>query len=340
MAKLTVPPVDLRLAEIFQKILNDGKLNDDKLWQHECLPLLLSRLDTLHSLVKEAQVSNANTPDLKIVDHIFATIDKTKAHLREHFETGAPFTVHRLSELLLDYTASGYLLQSVEAAQKYILAFARTAIVLLKETDYLETLGDPEVLGNGDYTINGLCSEDKDEKELADARENGHTTETEPSKKNGNSPTTGKNGLNDNHNGNVVSFGYEEQVMLKRVRDAQHDAKYALAQEYEDHDLPTNIKFVSLQWGGCSAGLSVSDTVQDFDVENSVLGVEVAQKVDESPPKKKVKNEETKKSSDVHLLSPLQMEGKIKDADYNLRYYEEKNLEYEVDRSYSSEVLF
>lgn len=345
MARLVVPPTDLRLAEIFHNVLIAKVLHNDALWARECRPLLHSRLDALHALVKEAQVSNANTPDSRVVEHIFSTLDKIKRHLSEHFDTGAPFTVHRLSELLVDYAASGYLLTTVLSAQKYVLALARTIMVLSKETDYSATLGDPHAVGDGDYTINGLCSHEKNEAEMAATRlANGHSN--------------AKGALED-----IVAASEAEKTTLKRVQEATKDVELASAQDYEDHDLPTNIRFVALLWGDSSASTKVQEAqevqnvqevqdVQDFDVEHSVLGVEVTQvetlEVSESqkPPKKKAKNGLTKdaatsEDSQFHLLSPLR-NGKVKDAEYGLRYYEEKNLDYEVDRTerYSEEVLF
>lgn len=328
MAKLVVPPLDSRLAEIFNKVLQTKVLDDDNLWSHECLPLLYSRLDALHNLVREAQISNANTPDMNIVDDIFKTVEKIKAHLNDHFKTGAPFTVHRLGELLVDYSGSGYLLNTVVLAQKYVLALARTIRVLSKETDYSVTLGDPSVLGDGDYTINGLFGDDKDEAEK-----------------------TANGLLNGTHYRAITenAFNPEKTPTLKRLREIHKDTELASAQDYEDHDLPTNIRFVSLPW----AEPQISSNVQDFDVEHSASGVEVVESEThdqclevQSPPLKKMKNTCEKgnaipEKSLFQLISPLKMDGKLGE-ECSQNCYEEKPLDYKVDRTerYSEEVLF
>lgn len=334
MAKLVVPPTDPRLHEILHKVLQAKLLQDDHLWSLECLPLLYTRLDALHALVREAQVANAHTPDTSVVDYIFKSIDRMKSHLKEHFEAGAPFTVHRLAELVVEYADSGYLLTTVLLAQKYVLALSRTISVLSKETDFSNTLGDPKVLGNGDMTINGLCSHEKDEAERAgNGHSDTHTATPAP-------PVP--------LNGEVSSEPTATDSTSKRLRDEDEKTKMASAQDYEDHDLPSNIRFVALPW----AEPPISSKVQDFDVENSVNGVEsktdTAEKSPEyqAPPLKKMKTSDTDSPSPekapFKLLSPLNMEGKIEEGEYSQSYYQENSIDYKVDRNerYSEEVLF
>lgn len=350
MAKLVVPPINSRLEAILFKVLDAKVLRDDALWSLECLPLLYSRLDALRNLVREAQMANAHAPDKTIVDHIFRTLDRIRGHLEAHFLTGAPFTVHRLSELMVDYRASGYLLTTVVLAQKFVLALARTIMVLSKETDYLpageqldkssDSVDRPEVAGQ---IKNGLSkdptvSENAIEAENAIEREN----------------------ASDSICGSVTDTlnGYASRKRL------QENGNLASAQDYKDFDLPTNIRFVTLRWGETQEEVtgedaevfsenSVNGTVQDFDVENTVRGmedpVEASPVTDaKTPPPKKMKMSKSKSSSpnntenSLFLLSPLNMDAKIEDAECSQEYLDKKLLDYKVDRNerYSEEVLF
>lgn len=352
MAKLVVPPIDSRLEAILRKVLDAKILRDDALWSLECLPLLYSRLDALRNLVREAQVANAHAPDKSVVDHIFRTLERIRGHLEAHFLTGAPFTIHRLSELMVDYGASGYLLTTVVLAQKYVLALARTIMVVSKETDYLpaehldkssDSIDRLEVDGQIENGIlsNARVAENATEAENADSE---NATDSE-------SASDGIHGsLTDTRNGR------------KRL---QENGNLASAQDYQNFDLPTNIRFVTLRWGESQEEVtgedaevlsetSVNGTVQDFDVENTVRGMEdpaEAPPVTEAktPPSKKMKTSKSTSSSPkisenslFQLLSPLNMEAKVEDAECSQEYFEEKPLDYKVGRNerYSEEVLF
>lgn len=356
MAKLAVPPTDSRLTSILHKVLDSKVLLDDSLWTLECLPLLYSRLDALHTLVRDAQVVNANAPDKSVVDHIFHTLEQIRSHLETHFLNGAPFTIQRLSELVVDYGSSGHLLTTVVLAQKYVLALARTVMVLSKETEYLPAVES----GSSDNSVDS-----------ADTRETFGSNE----KKNGLSKVgTGKN--------NQVSGGIHESDRItsdtengparsKRLRTGDNRAS---AQDYEDFDLPINVRFVTLPWGedgesyeedtggfqeesASAEETSVNAKVEDVTVESNVstteeVPAEVSGRVADSklPPSTKLKKsckaslspKSVSAESQFHNLSPLNMDGKLDDGECSPLYFDKKLLDYKVDRSerYSEEVLF
>lgn len=354
MAKLAVPPTDSRLASILHKVLDSKVLLDDSLWTLECLPLLYSRLDALHTLVRDAQVVNAHAPDKSIVDHIFHTLEQIRSHLESHFLNGAPFTIQRLSELVVDYGSSGYLLTTVVLAQKYVLALARTVMVLSKETEYLPAVES----GSSDNIVDSEGT-----REMLDSIE----------KKNG-LPKVGKNnhatgGIREsNRNTSDTEKGPARSKRL-RTRDNR-----ASAQDYEDFDLPINVRFVTLPWGDDgesyeedtgefqeeSASVeepSVNATVENVTVESNVntteeVPPEVSGRVADSklPPSKKMKKsckaslspKSVNAESQFHNLSPLNMDGKLDDGECSPLYFDKKLLDYKVDRSerYSEEVLF
>lgn len=58
-------------------------------------------------------------------------VEKTKAHLLKNFASGAPFTVYRLAEILLEKEVVGR-----HAMQRYLHGLLRVVMVLSKETDY------------------------------------------------------------------------------------------------------------------------------------------------------------------------------------------------------------
>lgn len=328
MAKLVVPPADRRLTEIFTAVIASKSLLDDELWTSECLPLLNSRLDQLHNLVREAQVANAHTPNTDVVDGIFDTIDRVKAHLHRQFSSGAPYTVQRLGELVVDYGSSGYLLTTVIQAQKYVLALARTIMVLSKETDY--EASSPKRQDGGLGATANDTEHGQHAGESGESKENGESEENEELTKSeeiGETAETAETS-NEKPNGNGTA--------AKRLRE---ELVVASAHEYEEHDLPPNIRFVALPW----AETSLSSNVQDFDVESSVSGVDSADGA-QSPAQKKPKNDRdvSHEKTQFQLLSPLHMDGKLEDVEFLPGCFEERALDYKVDHSerFNEEVPF
>ncbi|SGZ56511.1 CIC11C00000005176 [Sungouiella intermedia] len=339
MAKLVVPPADSRLVAILNQVLDQKVLHNDALWTLECLPLLFSRLDVLHSLVREAQVANANTPDSRIVNHIFHTLTKIRGHLEDHFREGAPFTVHRLSELIVDHDGSGYLLTTVVLAQKYVLALARTVMVLSKESDFRSI-----ELGNRAEGVRP---------ERAGAKEH---------EKTGNGLLSSEYIVKIAGNGSSALVTDDSTTKYNQTNMHPRDSTpVASAQDYEEFDLPTNIRFVTLPWAETTEKTesettnetSVSVSVQDFDLDNSVSGVEDVEtdipdgvKEAKTPPSKRLRMSKSNSVSPekqlFQLLSPLHMDGKIEESECAQLYFEEKLLDYKVDRTerYSEEVLF
>lgn len=138
MVRLVVPPVETQLYEALETPLQKGVLNDDDTWVQSVLPLLLDRIDQVKAAVHQAQTTNASGPTAKDVDTISGWCDKIRKHLEGQFKDGAPFTIYRLAELVLEPEKSGYSLATVQLAERYLAAFSRTIMVLSKETHHLE----------------------------------------------------------------------------------------------------------------------------------------------------------------------------------------------------------
>lgn len=131
-----MPPIDTRLRSLLLPVLADKRLDNDALWCSEVLPLLQEYLVSLGHLVRQSVTANANAPATKIVDEIHQTLDEISRNLSRSFASAAPFTVHRVAELLLAYDESGYSLTTVVLAQKWLLALARTLSVSSSELSY------------------------------------------------------------------------------------------------------------------------------------------------------------------------------------------------------------
>lgn len=150
MVRLVIPPVDARLLNTLDLPLKKGILNDDATWTNTVLPLLLERIDLVKAAVHQAQKTHASGPTAQDVDVITKRCDKIRHHLETQFCDGAPFTIYRIAELVLEPEKSGLSLSTVQQAQRYLAAFARTVLVLSKETDHLEKEnGEPKQEHNG-----------------------------------------------------------------------------------------------------------------------------------------------------------------------------------------------
>lgn len=136
MVRITVPPINTRLREILEQPKKTGELNDDVTWKSTLLPLLLERLKTVKEAVHQAQTTNANGPTGKEVDKIYSSCDKIKEYLGKNFADAAPFTIYRIAELVLEPEKSGYLLSTMQLVERYLAAFARTVMVVSKETEF------------------------------------------------------------------------------------------------------------------------------------------------------------------------------------------------------------
>ncbi|KAF3988714.1 hypothetical protein FT663_03221 [Candidozyma haemuli var. vulneris] len=137
MVRLVVPPVEARLHNTLTAPLETGVLNDDVTWENTVLPSLLDRVRSVKAAVHQAQTTNASGPSAKDVDTISSSCDKIEKHLKTQFANGAPFTIYRLAELVLEPEKSGYSLATVQSAERYLAAFARTVLVSSKETEHL-----------------------------------------------------------------------------------------------------------------------------------------------------------------------------------------------------------
>lgn len=269
MAKLIVPPLDESFQKTLLLVIANKKLEDDGIWTVDILPGLVQRLREIETAVRQAQTANANTPNASTVAEITATCAKINRHLAENFANGAPFTIHRIAELMLHYASSGYSLSSVVLAQKYLDALARTVVVLSKETDHIQNLETSSGQGNG---------------------------------------------------------------WTKRLRE--EGTPRATPEDYDEHDLPTNIRFVALPWAKNAVA------VQDFDVEGSVCDI---RSDGETPPPKRRKGREDGVENPNQLLSPLQMDAKEAVEESNEML---KNLgefcqdKYNRSERLSEEVLF
>ncbi|GEQ68470.1 hypothetical protein JCM33374_g2138 [Metschnikowia sp. JCM 33374] len=136
MAKLAVPPIDPRLRSLLLPVLAKKHLNDDVLWKTEISPLICSHLEAVGHSVRQSATTNANAPATKIVDEIHRTLGEISRNLARSFAVAAPFTIHRVAELLLSYHESGYSLTTVISAQKWLSALARAFSVSSSESSY------------------------------------------------------------------------------------------------------------------------------------------------------------------------------------------------------------
>ncbi|OBA19774.1 hypothetical protein METBIDRAFT_12819 [Metschnikowia bicuspidata var. bicuspidata NRRL YB-4993] len=139
MARLAVPPIDKRLRELLLPVLANKRLGDDALWQAEILPLLHNFLDSLADLVRQSATTNANAPTALITDDIHKMLGVISRNLAGSFADAAPFTIHRVAELILAYHESGYSLNTVILARKWLTALARVLSVTSSELSYMDT---------------------------------------------------------------------------------------------------------------------------------------------------------------------------------------------------------
>ncbi|PIS54344.1 hypothetical protein CJI97_004047 [Candidozyma auris] len=150
MPRLEVPPVDPQVRGALDPVLKDGIFNDDDTWSSTLLPSLLERLQAIKAAVLHAQKTNASGPQAKDIEKISTFCEKIEKHLKSHFQDGAPFTIYRIAELLLEPEKSGYSLTTVQQAERFLAAFARTIMVVSKETEHLSDSDE-----NGSSQVNG-----------------------------------------------------------------------------------------------------------------------------------------------------------------------------------------
>lgn len=130
VSSFEVPP---SLRQLLLPVLQRKCLRNDQLWQSQILPQLLSLFDNIGT-----SLSNRGVTDDALSSHIQSTIAKIVKRLSSGFSEAAPFTIHRLSELLLSPENSGYHVLSPKQMLKYVQAILRVVSVSSSESRYLQ----------------------------------------------------------------------------------------------------------------------------------------------------------------------------------------------------------
>lgn len=128
MTAIEVPLIAGELQIALQKVIEAKCLEDDIFWRTDIRPALSQRITDLKQLLEASQ---APTNLVKSLDFVQNRIDVA-------FSNGAPFTIHRLAELILFYRDSGYDLDTPQQAQKYVDALKKVVLVLSKESEFEE----------------------------------------------------------------------------------------------------------------------------------------------------------------------------------------------------------
>lgn len=138
MAKISVPSLDPELHQLASDIISKKGLDDDQKWVTSIHPLLLKRLETIEAQIQHSVTANANTPPTTTLDEVKRTLERIRETMEENFDSGPPFTIRRIAELLVQYEDSEYSLTTVALAHKYLLALARLICVQSKESSFKE----------------------------------------------------------------------------------------------------------------------------------------------------------------------------------------------------------
>lgn len=138
MAKISVPSLDPELHQLASDIISKKGLDDDQKWVNSIHPLLVKRLETIEAQIQHSVTANANTPPTTTLDEVKRTLERIRETMEENFDSGPPFTIRRIAELLVQYEDSEYSLTTVALAHKYLLALARLICVQSKESSFKE----------------------------------------------------------------------------------------------------------------------------------------------------------------------------------------------------------
>lgn len=133
MTAIEVPLIADGLQASLKRVIDDKRLGDDIFWRTHVRPAVSQRITDIKHRIEASQ------PQEK---ELVASLDYIQNRLEGAFLQGAPFTIHRLAELILYYRDSGYSLSTTQRAAKYIDALKKVVLVLSRETEFGETSSD------------------------------------------------------------------------------------------------------------------------------------------------------------------------------------------------------
>lgn len=137
MTAIEVPLLADELRNSLKKVIDGKGLGDDIYWRTDIRPALSQRIRDLKRMLDASHLAPENDL-LQSLDYVQHRIDVT-------FLYGAPFTVHRLAELILYYRDSGYSLDTPQQAEKYVDALRKVVLVLSKESEFDSNTDEDQV---------------------------------------------------------------------------------------------------------------------------------------------------------------------------------------------------
>lgn len=143
---IEAPRIAEGLRTNLEKVIEEKRLGDDDLWRSDIRPALIKRILDIRQLV-EASIQSQLINILQSLDYIQNRLD-------HDFLQGAPFTIHRLAELILYFRESGYSLSTPHQVEKYVDALKKVVLVLSRESEFSTNFEEEDV----DTKQNGVAS--------------------------------------------------------------------------------------------------------------------------------------------------------------------------------------
>ncbi|KAK6462052.1 hypothetical protein DFJ63DRAFT_139519 [Scheffersomyces coipomensis] len=135
------PDLESQLREIVvQKQYVIDKTDNSNRWTSTISPKLVYRLnDIVEISTNEGEQFSQRPEGVDLIRAIQSIQDRIIAHLQDNFPTNPPFTIHRISEILLDSKKEGYDLINNVQILKYFNSISKLILVSTDVSDFPPT---------------------------------------------------------------------------------------------------------------------------------------------------------------------------------------------------------
>lgn len=154
---IAIPPLDPDLEKFLTKIVESKQYvpRSSLEWGQDILPRIIARIESMSSASQNGEKYAPRPEGINLPESIMKSKDKIVRNLQGDFGGSPPFTIQRISELLIDPTGQGYILDNNVQLFKYFNSLTKLFVVSSSIIDFppptFETnkKKDPSLVLNG-----------------------------------------------------------------------------------------------------------------------------------------------------------------------------------------------
>ncbi|ODV67552.1 hypothetical protein HYPBUDRAFT_152452 [Hyphopichia burtonii NRRL Y-1933] len=154
---IAIPPLDPDLEKFLTKIVESKQYvpRSSLEWGQDILPRIIARIESMSSASQNGEKYAPRPEGINLPESIMKSKDKIVRNLQGDFGESPPFTIQRISELLIDPKGQGYILDNNVQLFKYFNSLTKLFVVSSSIIDFppptFETnkKKDPSLVLNG-----------------------------------------------------------------------------------------------------------------------------------------------------------------------------------------------